>query len=1037
MTHAPKTVKVRMLRGDSIRVGDKELSQKAEAQFALAFYLSTRAGERVGREDLLELFWPDGSESDRRHAMRQMIYRLRRLGIALTESGDHIVLQRDLVDSDVHRVLQPTWPETATESEVESALGSFVSFSNRLPSEFLRWFDELRSTIEGRARRAAIRLMTQARNEGRWPSVEYWGRFILRVDELNEEATLASAEAAAMSGSKGQALEILDAYIAELGPTARERVKLAQSMRRRIAERRGNWVPRSSPEVSLVGREHAMSHISRTLDSDDNLQSRSVLLLGSSGFGKSRLLHEARECASLRGYKTLEVRVDPTETAHPWSLARQLIRLLVEQPGAVAVSPHVMATVRSLVRPEQEAGGPMSAPPELTPTSILGCLVPLLIAIAEENRTLLTIDDLQYSDAYSLSLVASAMAELRTYRCAIIAAAHPGVAAQLALHETRAGIDIVRLPALSTEESRTLAKATASAHGYTLSDSELSAIAESSGGHPIFARELALARARGTSTGPLPSSLGTVVAGTLSHQSQSSLRLLRIAALLGDAASTSRVQKASGLPPHEFLSCVESLSNDAIVHLDGNRMLRIHDSWREEIFSSMPEVIAAALALECASVLESDAASDEPIANRRVAALYRTAGENSKATQLDILAVDSLLSSGLYSAALDALSGLRSRVTDARLSARLRARESFALLGCGRFDAAAALADGVWRSRELRTAGMLSDHLLAVAVSADCQIKLFKSDDGVVDELIHLSRSDRLPAADRARACLAGTRLTINTVEAHHFRQFADANDRLAREIPNSAIVALTRLIGAAELRSAADVLSAHSQLDQIDYDALSAGDRCLVLRCSAHALRIAGRMNEAIRTAEAAITLADKHLMPVAAATASELAGSMYLDQLDLSTARRWLDAASNGPRTTNIRSARDFTRDRLHFAEGRLDELATSVDEKIETARSFGASRGRCTELSLAAAVLASVGRRADADALVAEVLGVVKPLCGRYAADLTIDFCLRAAANSNLEDEAVSVAKDHLNMRHAVGAGPLALSCTALRGVEATLV
>lgn len=1035
----PEMVVVRVFGTPEIRVGDQRIGLSSEGLFALALYLTTRAGERIPRTEVLDIFWPRDSVESPRHAMGQMLYRTRRCGIHLIESTDAIGMDRLMVDSDISRVLQVDWPELAAPSEVEGALSYNLTFSTRMPPAFRAWHEELQAILGQRARRAATRLMSQSRNEGRWGTVEKWASAILSSDSLNEEATLALAEAVVMLGSKEQALEILDVYIDELGDDAEARGRPAHAMRRRLAERRMGWTQRGTKEVSLVGREQAMARLTHVLTPESGAACRSVLLLGPSGFGKTRLLHEARDFAALRGIRTIELRADAAETSQPWALVRALVRGLLDSPGSVAVSPQIMATARALARPEAGSGGALSIAPEMTATDILGCVMPLFTAVSDESRLLVTLDDLHRSDAYSISIIGKAMAELGPTRCSVIAAARPGVLSHLVLAEGTNGVHVVRLASLSTAECRQLAQSTAAAHNIALSDTELDSIAHRAGGHPHFARELALSRTRGTSFDSLPMSLSSIVDSTLSHQSPDALRLLRVAALLGDAATTARVQQASALPPHALCGCLESLADDAIIHLDNDRNVRIHDSWRDAILASMPDVTAAALALECAAALSDDARRGDFKVNRRLAALYWTAGEFSKATQLNLASIDSLLSSGLYSAAVDSVGSLGSTITDAPSRVRLRAREALALLGSGRPSEALAIADDVWRSRSLHSAPFLSEHLLAVGVSADAHVRLNRADEGPADELVLLAHSDALIDPDRARACLIGVRLTGNVLSIDQFREFERASEGLALQLPSSPMVALTRLIAAAELKSATDIIEAQKLVNQIDQGALSVGDRCLLLRCSANALRIAGRTDDAASTAIAAVRLAEDHSMGYAASTASELTGSILLDQLDIAGARKWLTASkelTTGDSRPRTLTSRDHILDRLELAEERLEALAARVDIRISTARSFGQTRGRYAELALAAAVLSGIGRTLETEQLLPEILHAASKLSGRFAADHILDLCLRAAEGTSMRNQAYAVAERHLTLRRAGRVGSLPGICVYLRDLEIRL-
>ena len=48
---------VRALGASEIQIGKKKITLSAELVFALALYLCTRAGERLTRDEVTEMFW--------------------------------------------------------------------------------------------------------------------------------------------------------------------------------------------------------------------------------------------------------------------------------------------------------------------------------------------------------------------------------------------------------------------------------------------------------------------------------------------------------------------------------------------------------------------------------------------------------------------------------------------------------------------------------------------------------------------------------------------------------------------------------------------------------------------------------------------------------------------------------------------------------------------------------------------------------------------------------------------------------------------
>src|SRR5262249_24549712 len=126
---------------------------------------------------------------------------------------------------------------------------------------FAEWLETRRSQVHGNARRAAVVALAELRSQSRFAEAEALARSCLELDPLNEEATLALAECAALSGSKTEALSILDQYLAEVGDGAGDLRLPASVLRRRISERLSMPQYTASREPMLVGRADAMMEL--------------------------------------------------------------------------------------------------------------------------------------------------------------------------------------------------------------------------------------------------------------------------------------------------------------------------------------------------------------------------------------------------------------------------------------------------------------------------------------------------------------------------------------------------------------------------------------------------------------------------------------------------------------------------------------------------------------------------------------------------------------------------------------------------------
>src|SRR5688572_30988461 len=94
------TVRCRILGQSEIHTRGIRLTPESELQFGLALYFCVQAGREVARDEIAHLFWPTHDAEAGRHCLRQAIYRLRVLGIAVRSSAKASVLDPHFIDAD-------------------------------------------------------------------------------------------------------------------------------------------------------------------------------------------------------------------------------------------------------------------------------------------------------------------------------------------------------------------------------------------------------------------------------------------------------------------------------------------------------------------------------------------------------------------------------------------------------------------------------------------------------------------------------------------------------------------------------------------------------------------------------------------------------------------------------------------------------------------------------------------------------------------------------------------------------------------------
>jgi hypothetical protein len=263
-------------------------------------------------------------------------------------------------------------------------------------------------------------------------------------------------------------------------------------------------------------------------------------------------------------------------------------------------------------------------------------------------------------------------------------------------------------------------------------------------------------------------------------------------------------------------------------------------------------------------------------------------------------------------------------------------------------------------------------------------------------------------------------RLMTNMANNQGLRDFMALSRRCTPSSEMTATMALTNLVFAAETGTYSEIGAAHDALRRLSHEDLGIRDRCLLLRCSAHALRIAGHDDEAVETAESAHELAQSNGLADAARMSGELLVHTHLDFERTAEAERWFEATidlADGDFVATTLSAAMHMHDRLAFCSGKTHGLADRVVARLPAVKSIGHAQSRGSELALAAATLASTRRTMEAAEALSEAVSAAKAFVGRYAADMMLDYCLYAAAELGDLEAVSGIARTHVEERESI--------------------
>ncbi|HEY0969475.1 MAG TPA: AAA family ATPase [Gemmatimonadales bacterium] len=647
-------------------MGAERLGPEAELAFALLLLLVMADGRRLSRRQVVDLLWPATTEERARHNLRQTLYKLRQLGVPVDADAGHVRLAPQVVDAALVLSSGADDPPAAVLLRPDVPFGEFLaSYAPRFSAPFAAWVEEQRGVVHARLRRALLSLLADERRRGNWGLVETLARKCLQVDPLNEEATMALAEATALSGSKRAALQLLDGYLRELGPDAGEMRLPAAVLRRRIAERLPAQASFSAAPDCFVGREASIAFLRERLHPVLAGHGRAVLVHGEEGMGKSRLATEFGRMAELDGARVVSVASQARDVERPLSVYVDLVPLLQALPGALGCSPESLEYLRRLTDHDPEVIEPSEATreAELLFASVRRALFDLVDAVADEAPLVLCLEDAHWLDERSWRVTRDLatwfagrpVLLLMTSRLPHATPHAPSPSPSPSTSPAQPGtpwLELHRLPPLDQGASLALFTTVvgASAPPAAFRDWAVHVAA----GNPFFVRALAT---HWVETGELraPGTLEALVTERVGRLTGRPERTLQACAVLGKRATLGRVEAVLEYPRHQLIEATAALEEGGFLLADGPAIPCRHDLIARAALARLQDGVRRLLHRSAGEILERE------VRDARSAALlwdcaqqWTLAGERGRALSLIRSTATYLLEAGLPVEAADA-----------------------------------------------------------------------------------------------------------------------------------------------------------------------------------------------------------------------------------------------------------------------------------------------------------------------------------------------------------------------------------------------
>jgi DNA-binding SARP family transcriptional activator len=657
---SPGEIRLRSIGDARIETSRSVIEPTAHVVFAMALYLLLERAKPSSRAALAEMLWPGVTPKLRGHRLRQTLLKLRRAGFFIEPVGRaQIRLGHQNVWIEHERL---TTDGVGTDNLELSHLRPLSGFDPKLSLDYTDWLERKRNQITSAIVKELLNAIAKHRLAGEWSDVERGASSLLQLTPLNEEATLALAEAFAMRGAKHSATKLLDEYLEETGNGPTDLRVPATVMRRRIADR---IAPRATDVVSeapLVGRADVMRLLGELLTSTKNGTPESFLTLGDAGMGKTRVLTEFAQFAMLQGFITARINCRPSHKQRPLSAFVELAPILKSLPGAIGCSPETLQFLDRLIRhePKRENTRTETADAAWIFGGVQRALFDLVDAVAHESPLLIQIEDVHWMDGPSAQILREMIDRLP-----------PRVLFGLTGRESSeewetvspSSLRVIHLGPINVGESADLVSSILRQRARTMDRAYMDWCVRVAEGNPYFLTELANHWIETGIEHEVPPSLSAVLRNRISRLDSGSLQLLQTCALLENNSTLSRIEAVLEQNAFQLLKSINDLATAGMIVVDGtspsaantDRLATKHELLSSAALMQLSAPARRFLHRRIGQILETEI--DEHFSAATLwdcAKHWQLAGDNRRAWRLATSCASYLMKVGLPLAAADA-----------------------------------------------------------------------------------------------------------------------------------------------------------------------------------------------------------------------------------------------------------------------------------------------------------------------------------------------------------------------------------------------
>lgn len=576
----------------------RPIKLRTRKQLALLTYLALDARYRpVSRAKLVDLLWPDVPVQKGSHSLSQAFTAIRHaLGqeALLTGPGTvrlaaDVVTDLDLVEREFDQLPVDAEP--------------LLEFDTCAGVEYAHWVDSVRARVGRKIREVLLNELRHYRREGKLDRVRERATALYDVDPYNDDAALALAETALVNDERSIAVELLQSHANSLRidrgvePSA-EIARLLHQLKD------GHQEPdrplyQAARREEFVGRDSIISKLEAIWSDVRDDKSRSCLITGSPGIGKTSILNRFAATVAARQWPVFKVACHKMGRRVPYAAVADLLHNICAEPAVSGTEPLWLAEASRVV-PELKSmypgiPDPINIESDSVRFRVAEAIYRMLEAVAEGAPMLVALDDIQNLDDASRDVLFVLFRKLNSQAVLILTSASSPETGHVdpldvTSTDTTERQHVLEIPPLDRQNSEELlgrlmgvsAKSSDTANGMDIQGR----ILQLSQGNPHLLEVLVLdwkehgenalaafdKRRSGRTHWHPPETLKRVFARQYKGVSQHARHLLELLAVAGRRVSVNTAGEMLDLPTAKTDACAIELVEKGLVRFENGRL---------------------------------------------------------------------------------------------------------------------------------------------------------------------------------------------------------------------------------------------------------------------------------------------------------------------------------------------------------------------------------------------------------------------------------------------------------------------------------